>query len=557
MKYWLFDGNDVVGPFTLGEIAARPDFSATSLICAEDASEDAAGWQMASFFEAFRFNPVTGRVDGVFPTEKQAGAVMPAAVRESKMQTSADDLPPMQVRQATPEPQPAVQPVAQPPATQQPPADLITESNTNWVPPEKVEKTIPPAKKTVSQTQPKQTAQPVPSQGTEVRPEQPPVAKTPAKQPAVQTDVPQTVAPKPRKKEDFSFVRLSRSKRLQAPPSPVALAREDVDLILPQTSQEQPVQEQPQEPLPQENQSTQVPPGNQPETKTEELPEPETEIVSTCTLPIVNEILTQSDLPKLPEGNFPSVPLPAEPQFELKEALPDGDNTPAAQAIEPAPQPSPELTPEPEATYTAPQRPSTETVNELEQELVPQNQVEDLMSEQEFLEKPTRKKAHIVLCLLLLAALASAGWFFGVPYLRAFMASHTQVQPEVEQPVAPAPEQPPVEEPAPPAPQPALQPAPKPVTAADKALSAVQNYQLSGNKGTVASYFDRIYASHLQQGYTANWSVEPLHKNIYIVKYRLTKTRTEPIVYVFQADGAREKLTGALNNVALDLIGRI
>jgi hypothetical protein len=28
-------------------------------------------------------------------------------------------------------------------------------------------------------------------------------------------------------------------------------------------------------------------------------------------------------------------------------------------------------------------------------------------------------------------------------------------------------------------------------------------------------------------------------------------------VYVFQADGAREKLTGALNNVALDLIGRI
>ena len=72
MKYWLFDGNDVVGPFTLGELAARPDFSATSLICAEDASEDAAGWQMASFFEAFRFNPITGRVDGVFPTEKQA-----------------------------------------------------------------------------------------------------------------------------------------------------------------------------------------------------------------------------------------------------------------------------------------------------------------------------------------------------------------------------------------------------------------------------------------------------------------------------------------------------
>ncbi len=553
-----------MGPFTLGELAARPDFSAASLICAEDASEDAAGWQIASFFDAFRFNPITGRVEGVFPTEKQAAVPQPTPASEP-VQTPATDLPPMQVRQVAP----AAQAVSGRPATQQPPSDLITESNTNWVPPEKVEKTVPPVKKAVTQTQPKQAAQPAPAQSPETKSEQPkqqPVAKTPAEQPAVQASAPQTVAPKPRKKEDFSFVRLSRSKRLQAPPSPVALAQEDVDLILPQTPQDEAVQEKQQEPLPQENQPVEESPKTEPEikeetlpepeVKTEELPEPETEIVSTCTLPIVNEILTQSDLPQLPEGNFPSVPLPAEPQFELKEALAEENN--ASKTPEPALQPAPE--PGPEVTYTAPQRPSTETVNELEQELVPQNQVEDLMSEQEFLEKPTRKKAHIVLCLLLLAALVGAGWFFGVPYLRAVVSSRAQVEPEVAQPVEPVVEQTPAAEQEPiaaPVEQPTPQPAPKPVTAADKALTAVQNYQLSGNKGTVASYFDRIYASHLTQGYTANWSVEPLHKNIYIVKYRLTKTRMEPIVYVFQADAARGKLTGALNNVALDLIGRI
>lgn len=98
---------------------------------------------------------------------------------------------------------------------------------------------------------------------------------------------------------------------------------------------------------------------------------------------------------------------------------------------------------------------------------------------------------------------------------------------------------------------------PTPLTAADKALAAVQNYRLSGDRGTIASYFDRIYKTKLSQGYTGNWSAEALHKNIYIVKYRLSKTRLEPVVYVFQADAAREKLTGALNNAALDLVGKI
>ena len=66
-----------------------------------------------------------------------------------------------------------------------------------------------------------------------------------------------------------------------------------------------------------------------------------------------------------------------------------------------------------------------------------------------------------------------------------------------------------------------------------------------------------LYQTQLAQGYTATWGAEPLYKDTYIVKYRLTKTRKEPIIYVFQANVAANKLTGALNNISLDLVGKI
>lgn len=89
------------------------------------------------------------------------------------------------------------------------------------------------------------------------------------------------------------------------------------------------------------------------------------------------------------------------------------------------------------------------------------------------------------------------------------------------------------------------------------ALSVVQNYTLSGNRGTIGNYLNRLYKTQLEEGYSASWGVEPLYKDTYIVKYRLTKTRKEPIIYVFQANVAARKLTGALNNVSLDLVGKI
>ena len=104
--------------------------------------------------------------------------------------------------------------------------------------------------------------------------------------------------------------------------------------------------------------------------------------------------------------------------------------------------------------------------------------------------------------------------------------------------------------------QQSVEPTPEP-SQEQIALSTVQNYTLSNNRGTISNYLNRLYQTQLAQGYNASWGAEPLYKDTYIVKYRLTKTRKEPIIYVFQANTATRKLTGALNNISLDLVGKI
>lgn len=98
---------------------------------------------------------------------------------------------------------------------------------------------------------------------------------------------------------------------------------------------------------------------------------------------------------------------------------------------------------------------------------------------------------------------------------------------------------------------------PQPTDFVSLAKQTVQQYQLSGGRGTVREYLSARYASELASGYSAAWSAEPLHKDVYVVKYRLTKTRKEPVVYIFQVNTAKKKLTGALNNITLDLVGKI
>ncbi len=614
MKYWVFDGNDVVGPFALQEIAARADFSANTLICAEDASEDAAGWQMASFFDSFRFNPQTGQLEIIFLPDGSSLRAATAAV-PSEAPVEKTTAPRQSARRVAAQEAAILPDVLRPGAGPEkaPAPEMQAQENPSWVPPAQV--TTPQEQQVAPQKKPVLT-------------QRSPVVNKPAS------------VPEP--------VRISSEKIHTQPPAPVALAHDPIDLVLPEHKAAPVVQAAPEqskapgdnpakqaetpasaatpkpepsvpekpkeEPAPKEEIKTSSPSVKTP-AHTSSLAEPETEILSTCTLPIINDILTQSDLPRLPEGEFQPVPLPAEPGFELKEfsseevpqqgasapqqtpfmeapgalpvaseenrSQPQPEEQPApepqtqAEPSEPPVQPAPDVVqpstqPEPEArqpeelvsaasqpekTYPVPQRPRKKTISEIEREFAPRPEQEDLIFEQQLLAKPTRQKAHKVLWLLFLLVLAAAGWVVWTKYHKPATAlppvsvQHSPTPAPTSAPT-PAPEQ---------SPAPAQVPvvAPKPVTAEEKALAAVQNYQLPNQKGTIAAYFDNLYQDRLSQGYTALWSVEPLHKNTYIVKYRLTKTRTEPVVYVFQADAAREQLTGALNNIALDLIGRI
>lgn len=90
-----------------------------------------------------------------------------------------------------------------------------------------------------------------------------------------------------------------------------------------------------------------------------------------------------------------------------------------------------------------------------------------------------------------------------------------------------------------------------------KAKEIVQNHTLPNRNVTIGNYFDRIYKDKFAEGFTASWSAEPLHQDVYIVKYRLSKTRKEPIIYIFQVDVSTGKITGALNNITIDLVGKI
>ncbi|WP_424245385.1 hypothetical protein Dip510_000353 [Elusimicrobium posterum] len=89
----------------------------------------------------------------------------------------------------------------------------------------------------------------------------------------------------------------------------------------------------------------------------------------------------------------------------------------------------------------------------------------------------------------------------------------------------------------------------------EKAIDIVKKYPVKSKNDTVGAYLPKVLDSYIQKGYTASWSAEHLHKDIYIVKYRLIKTRQEPIVYMFEVDTKKNIISGALNNLTLDLLG--
>lgn len=85
----------------------------------------------------------------------------------------------------------------------------------------------------------------------------------------------------------------------------------------------------------------------------------------------------------------------------------------------------------------------------------------------------------------------------------------------------------------------------------------VSSYYLDTNRGTVGEWFKRLFSQNIKDGYVENWLVEHLYENIYVVQYRLTKPRKEPIVYIFEIDYKDKTITSALNNATIDLLSGI
>ena len=150
MKYCLFDGGDVVGPFSADELLAKRGFGAHSLVCPETHSEEEGYWKEAYLYEDFGFQTPQQKasrstVDGeVFPTEMRHSV---ASTDSQEMSAPSEDTDSVTLSQAeaeeiqTPTPEDKIQisslllragqsnkedSLATPPAEQSPAADTFS-----------------------------------------------------------------------------------------------------------------------------------------------------------------------------------------------------------------------------------------------------------------------------------------------------------------------------------------------------------------------------------------------------------------------------------------------
>lgn len=618
MKYWLFDGSDVVGPFTPQELAARPGFAPTSLVCPENNSDQEDSWKMASAFEELSAEPA--------PAEEEE---LDTDTFDKEMDTLLKERSPLAGAQEPATEPPSSLKIPQKPAKPGPIEDYFNNmqggdlGNILGIPDpnensdmnlartlaKQLNKTTPPADKIVDQD---------PFDEFTEEPEDEPQAKPEPAAPAAEKQI----APQEEKKPEPASIPMS------------AEPEEEMELTVhgaktqilsdssagQDTPEEKPAEVAKSEPAQAESEPTE--PGPEHTELTPEPTEHESKAATTFTLPVVDQ--PESELPPMPQGPEPVLPAEQEvPSADIAapvmdESAPATDtplqnefetpkepvNPPADQPeqVEPAPQEI-KAASDPETTVvlaTPGDEPATQgaevqelaqqdnepvedilvgalkvkatpeiqepiksvpvmpTVNQVRPRLKPTPEIQQFLTDtQNERIAPNRNNKKAMAALAVLVALLAIGILLMFNPMPADGqdkdAQNTPVSTELvpEEKTIPATD----DEILPPAPPPAVKP--QAVSASDKALSAVQNYTLSGGRGTVAAYLDHLYRDKLSQGYTGAWSAEPLHKNAYIVKYRLTKTRMEPIVYVFQADVSKGTLTGALNNVALDLLGKI
>ncbi len=466
MKYWFFDGNDVIGPFTASELAANKGFSATSLICPEALSDDGDHWQPALTFADLK--PLFAKN----PLDTQNGSV----TFDEELDSLLKERSPLLFEEA-----PTDGPALEIPKKPSKPGPI--EDYFNNIKEEDLGNIL---------------GIPDPNDDSDMD-----LAH------ALEKQLAKTSSTRRRQLEEEKAEESSASDPKEATHH-VATATEVFGT-----------------PSPTRDEPPTLPP----------LP--------SSTLPVVRSDVKPATLPPTPAASAPQVSAQEVPSGDF--AQPDQAQKPVQPATKPEEEPA-SIIPDPALL-----RAEKVEVNSVRARLKQTKEMKDLLNETQNSHLKRQYKAQRKILVILLAALAIMVALVCVLQFK----KNTQTPPRTATPVAQThPQEILNETPTVLPPAPVLPPATD-ETQEQKALSIVQNYTLSGNRGTIANYLNRIYQTQLAQGYTATWGAEPLYKDTYIVKYRLTKTRKEPIIYVFQANVAANKLTGALNNISLDLVGKI
>ena len=88
-------------------------------------------------------------------------------------------------------------------------------------------------------------------------------------------------------------------------------------------------------------------------------------------------------------------------------------------------------------------------------------------------------------------------------------------------------------------------------TVEDQTIDIVKNTMLKTKGKTIDEYFKSVF----DDSYQTSWSSKPFTDKVYIVEFFASQVRSEPYVYLFRVNTEQQKITGALNNITLDLLG--
>ncbi|MBI4656511.1 MAG: hypothetical protein HY746_07185 [Elusimicrobia bacterium] len=87
-----------------------------------------------------------------------------------------------------------------------------------------------------------------------------------------------------------------------------------------------------------------------------------------------------------------------------------------------------------------------------------------------------------------------------------------------------------------------------------KVLDIVKNYKLGGGRGTVSNWFGNSFLSGSQSGMNEEWTATILHGNVFVVQYRLLRSKQDPLVYQFEVDIDKNTIVRGINNNAIELL---